>query len=49
MTDVLASLRDRARADRARLEAMREAETKGDYEQESLGPPQVEGWPFYPQ
>lgn len=31
------------------LEAMREAETKGDYEQESLGPPQVEGWPFYPQ
>lgn len=31
------------------LEAMREAGTKGDFEQESLGPPQLEGWPFYPQ
>jgi hypothetical protein len=29
------------------LEAMREAGTKGDYEQESLGPPELEGWPFY--
>jgi len=29
------------------LEAIREAGTKGDYEQESLGPPELEGWPFY--
>jgi hypothetical protein len=29
------------------LEAMREAGTKGDYEQESLGPPQLEGWSFF--
>jgi hypothetical protein len=32
---------------RVPLEAMREAGTKGDYEQESLGPPELEGWPFY--
>jgi hypothetical protein len=31
----------------ALLTAMREAGTKGDYEQESLGPPELEGWPFY--
>jgi hypothetical protein len=31
------------------LEAMRKAGTKGDYEQESLGPPELEGWPFYGQ
>jgi hypothetical protein len=31
------------------LEAMRTAGTKGDYEQESLGPPELEGWPFYGQ
>jgi hypothetical protein len=29
------------------LEAMRAAGTKGDYEQESLGPPELVGWPFY--
>lgn len=29
------------------LETMREAGTKGDYEQESLGPPELVGWPFY--
>jgi len=32
---------------RVPLEAMREAGTKGDYEQESLGPPELVGWPFY--
>lgn len=31
----------------APLAAMLEAGTKGDYEQESLGPPELEGWPFY--
>lgn len=31
----------------APLTAMLEAGTKGDYEQESLGPPELEGWPFY--
>lgn len=31
---------------RVPLEAMREAGTKGDYEQESLGPPELVGWPF---
>ena len=29
------------------LRAMLEAGTKGEFEQESLGPPQLEGWPFY--
>ncbi len=29
------------------LEAMRKAGTKGEFEQESLGPPELEGWPFY--
>jgi len=31
----------------AELHAMREAGTKGDFEQESLGRPVLEGWPFY--
>jgi hypothetical protein len=43
-------LADPSMADcREPLEAMRKAETKGDYEQESLGPPTLLGWPFYPQ
>lgn len=29
------------------LEAMQKAGTKGDYEQETLGPPTLPGWPFY--
>jgi len=29
------------------LHAMREAGTKGDFEQESLGRPTLEEWPFY--
>ena len=29
------------------LEAMQKAGTKGDYEQESLGRPTLNGWPFY--
>lgn len=29
------------------LEAMQTAHLKGHYEQESLGPPELEGWPFY--
>ncbi len=29
------------------LEAMRNAKTKGDFEQESLGGPNLSGWPFY--
>ena len=31
----------------AELQAMLEAGTKGDFEQESLGRPVLEGWPFY--
>ena len=31
----------------AELHAMREAGNKGDFEQESLGVPPLEGWPFY--
>ena len=31
----------------AELHAMREAGTKGDFEQESLGRPNLERWPFY--
>ena len=29
------------------LTAMRAAGTKGDFEQESLGRPTMDGWPFY--
>ncbi len=32
----------------AALQAMRNAGTKGDFEQETLGPPQLADWPFYP-
>jgi len=31
-----------------RLSAIREARTKGDFEQESLGAPTLSCWPFYP-
>ena len=33
----------------ASLHAMQNSGTKGDFEQESLGPPQLAGWPFYPE
>jgi hypothetical protein len=32
---------------RDELKAMLEAGTKGDFEQESLGRPVLDGWPFY--
>ena len=31
------------------LQAMRDSGTKGDFEQESLGPPNLADWPFYAQ
>lgn len=31
------------------LQAMRDSGTKGDFEQESLGPPNLAAWPFYAQ
>ena len=31
------------------LRAMLQAETKGDYEQESYGPPVLQCWPFFPE
>jgi len=41
-------LADRSTADcHAEFHAIREAETKGDFEQESLGRPNLEQWPFY--
>jgi hypothetical protein len=32
---------------RDELKTMHDAGTKGDFEQESLGRPTLEGWPFY--
>ncbi len=36
------------RSERETLSAMRAAGRKGDFEQESLGPPTLSQWPFYP-
>jgi hypothetical protein len=30
------------------LQAIYDSRTKGDYEQETLGPPTLDEWPFYP-
>src|SRR5690606_22575405 len=29
------------------LQALHQADRRGDFEQESLGPPDLQGWPFY--